>query len=126
MAFLLEQANQFLSVCPNVPALTVSTLSANLTTQRFHGKVSSSLSLSASTFLKRSRPIGLSDLQYLSYRQYQILKHKVVPQALKGVVSQQDYDKSQAYSRAKVRFLVDVSADFSSPNSVSCPAFGVK
>jgi CAAX prenyl protease N-terminal, five membrane helices len=45
-------------------------------------------------------------MQYLGYRQYQILKHKVIPQALKGVVSQQDYDKSQAYSRAKVLFFL--------------------
>jgi hypothetical protein len=33
------------------------------------------------------------------------LKHKVVPQALKGVVSQEQHDKSQEYSRAKVVFL---------------------
>jgi STE24 endopeptidase len=31
------------------------------------------------------------------------LHHKVIPQALKGVLSQHDYDKSQAYSRAKVQ-----------------------
>jgi STE24 endopeptidase len=34
-----------------------------------------------------------------------VLQHTVVPQALKGVLSQETYDKSQAYSRAKVPIL---------------------
>ena len=41
-------------------------------------------------------------MQYLEYRQYQILQHEHVPQTLKAVVSQKVHDDSQNYSRAKV------------------------
>jgi hypothetical protein len=48
----------------------------------------------------------VTDVQYLEFRQYQILNHRVVPEALKSVVSKETYDKSQDYSRAKVHSLI--------------------
>ncbi|KAI9724532.1 MAG: hypothetical protein M1812_000600 [Candelaria pacifica] len=41
---------------------------------------------------------------FLSLRQYQILKQKKPPKALEGEVSQEVFDKSQAYGRAKAKF----------------------
>ncbi|KAH8670241.1 putative CAAX prenyl protease 1 [Tricladium varicosporioides] len=41
---------------------------------------------------------------FLSLRQYQVLKHTKPPQVLKNEVSQEVYDKSQAYGRAKSKF----------------------
>ncbi|KAI9816994.1 MAG: hypothetical protein M1826_001689 [Phylliscum demangeonii] len=40
----------------------------------------------------------------LSLRQYQVLQRKKPPQSLAGEVSQEVFDKSQAYSRAKAKF----------------------
>jgi STE24 endopeptidase len=42
--------------------------------------------------------------RYLDYRQYQVLKKKSPPPALKEEISQETFDKSQDYSRAKQRF----------------------
>ncbi|ODV77716.1 uncharacterized protein CANTADRAFT_280044 [Suhomyces tanzawaensis NRRL Y-17324] len=41
---------------------------------------------------------------YLAYRQYQVLKRKTPPVSLKAEVTQETFDKSQDYSRAKARF----------------------
>jgi len=41
---------------------------------------------------------------YLSYRQYQVLCRTVRPKTLESEVSQETYDKSQAYGRAKARY----------------------
>ncbi|KAI9772399.1 MAG: hypothetical protein M1839_002478 [Geoglossum umbratile] len=41
---------------------------------------------------------------YLSLRQYKVLRATKPPKSLQGVVSQEDYDKSQAYGRAKAKF----------------------
>ncbi|KAF8430021.1 peptidase family M48-domain-containing protein [Tirmania nivea] len=53
--------------------------------------------------------IGFSAAQYLlesslSYRQHQKLKGTKIPKSLEGAVTQEDFDKSQAYSRAKSSF----------------------
>jgi len=63
--------------------------------------------------------------QYLSYRQYRVLQHTAVPQALKGVLSQETYDKSQAYSRAKVSISISLLSfrhdmDFSTELGLRC------
>lgn len=42
---------------------------------------------------------------YLNYRQYQVLKRKTVPPQLKNEIDQATYDKSQAYGRAKFKFM---------------------
>jgi STE24 endopeptidase len=41
---------------------------------------------------------------FLSLRQYQVLKQSRPPKALDGAVTQEVYDKSQAYGRAKAKF----------------------
>ncbi|KAI9865901.1 MAG: hypothetical protein M1813_001868 [Trichoglossum hirsutum] len=41
---------------------------------------------------------------YLSLRQYKVLQATKPPKSLEGTVSQEDYDKSQAYGRAKAKF----------------------
>lgn len=41
---------------------------------------------------------------YLSYRQYQVLKKTSPPPSLKAEISQETFNKSQEYSRAKARF----------------------
>ncbi|KAK6201561.1 zinc metalloprotease [Scheffersomyces amazonensis] len=41
---------------------------------------------------------------YLDYRQYQVLKKTSPPNSLKAEVSQETFDKSQAYSRSKAKF----------------------
>ncbi|KAK3178287.1 hypothetical protein OEA41_000420 [Lepraria neglecta] len=41
---------------------------------------------------------------FLSLRQYKVLQQKKPPKALKGEVSQEVFDKSQAYGRAKAKF----------------------
>ncbi|KAK6465890.1 zinc metalloprotease [Scheffersomyces coipomensis] len=41
---------------------------------------------------------------YLEYRQYQVLKRTSPPATLKSEVSQETFDKSQAYSRSKAKF----------------------
>jgi STE24 endopeptidase len=41
---------------------------------------------------------------YLSYRQYQVLQRKTVPQQLKNEIDQETFDKSQKYGRAKAKF----------------------
>lgn len=41
---------------------------------------------------------------FLSLRQYQVLKQTKPPKALQGEVSQEVFDKSQAYGRAKAKF----------------------
>lgn len=41
---------------------------------------------------------------YIQYRQYQVLKETQVPKELRLEISQETYDKSQEYSRAKARF----------------------
>lgn len=41
---------------------------------------------------------------FLSLRQYQVLKQTKPPKALRGEVSQEVFDKSQAYGRAKAKF----------------------
>ncbi|KAF8419697.1 hypothetical protein EV426DRAFT_269237 [Tirmania nivea] len=53
--------------------------------------------------------IGFSAAQYLlesslSYRQHQKLKGTKIPKSLEGAVTQEDFDKPQAYSRAKSSF----------------------
>ena len=53
--------------------------------------------------------VGFSLFQYgfeslLSLRQYQVLKQKKPPKVLEGEVSQEVFDKSQAYGRAKAKF----------------------
>ncbi|KAI9818095.1 MAG: hypothetical protein M1827_000720 [Pycnora praestabilis] len=57
----------------------------------------------------KSLIVGFSVGQYvfeglLSLRQYQILQEKKPPKALRGEVSQEVFDKSQAYGRAKAKF----------------------
>ncbi|CAN3361427.1 CAAX prenyl protease 1 [Diutina catenulata] len=42
--------------------------------------------------------------RFLDYRQYQVLKRRSPPASLKAEISQQTFDKSQDYSRAKQRF----------------------
>ncbi|CAK7903832.1 CAAX prenyl protease 1 [[Candida] anglica] len=42
--------------------------------------------------------------KYLDYRQYQVLKRTSPPKTLKKEVSQETFDKSQDYSRAKAKF----------------------
>lgn len=42
--------------------------------------------------------------RYLDYRQYQVLKKRSPPASLKAEISQENFDKSQDYSRAKQRF----------------------
>ena len=41
---------------------------------------------------------------FLSFRQYQILKRKKAPKVLENEISQETFDKSQAYGRAKAQF----------------------
>jgi STE24 endopeptidase len=41
---------------------------------------------------------------FLSLRQYQVLQHKKPPRALEDEVTQEVFDKSQAYGRAKAKF----------------------
>lgn len=41
---------------------------------------------------------------FLGYKQYQVLKRTQVPSSLKHEISKETYDKSQDYSRAKLRF----------------------
>lgn len=41
---------------------------------------------------------------YLDYRQYQVLKRTTPPDTLKAEISQETFDKSQDYSRAKAKF----------------------
>jgi STE24 endopeptidase len=41
---------------------------------------------------------------FLSFRQYQVLQHKKPPRALEDEVTQEVFDKSQAYGRAKAKF----------------------
>ena len=53
--------------------------------------------------------VGFSIAQYvfeslLSLRQYQVLKRKKIPKELEGEISQEVFDKSQAYGRAKANF----------------------
>ncbi|CUM65085.1 uncharacterized protein PRCAT00002709001 [Priceomyces carsonii] len=43
---------------------------------------------------------------YLNYRHYQVLKSKAPPVSIKEEVSKETFDKSQEYSRAKLRFSV--------------------
>ncbi|RKU43435.1 hypothetical protein DL546_005830 [Coniochaeta pulveracea] len=55
--------------------------------------------------------IGFSVAQYLfegylGYRQYQLLKKTKPPQVLEHEVSQEVYDKSQAYGRAKAKYTM--------------------
>ncbi|KAI9814122.1 MAG: hypothetical protein M1832_006010 [Thelocarpon impressellum] len=57
----------------------------------------------------KSLIVGFSVGQYLfegflSLRQYQVLRQKKPPKALQGEVSQEVFDKSQAYGRAKAKF----------------------
>lgn len=42
--------------------------------------------------------------EFLSYRQYQVLKKTKPPKVLEAEISQETYDKSQEYGRAKARF----------------------
>ena len=42
--------------------------------------------------------------RFLSFRQYGILQQKKPPQVLEGEISQEVFDKSQAYGRAKAKF----------------------
>ncbi|KAI1338972.1 peptidase family M48-domain-containing protein [Xylariaceae sp. FL0016] len=42
--------------------------------------------------------------EFLSFRQFQVLKYKKPPKVLEQEVSQEVYDKSQAYGRAKAKF----------------------
>jgi len=41
---------------------------------------------------------------YLSWRQYRVLSRTTIPPALRQEISQETYDKSQAYGRAKAKF----------------------
>ncbi|EMG47484.1 CAAX prenyl protease 1, partial [Candida maltosa Xu316] len=43
---------------------------------------------------------------YLEFRQYGVLKSKTPPESIKKEVSQETFDKSQEYSRAKARFSI--------------------
>ncbi|MCH0629179.1 M48 family metallopeptidase [Kocuria palustris] len=42
--------------------------------------------------------------RYLDYRQYQVLKRKTPPATLKAEITQENFDKSQDYSRSKMKF----------------------
>lgn len=42
--------------------------------------------------------------EFLSYRQYQVLKKSKPPKVLEAEISQETYDKSQEYGRAKAKF----------------------
>ncbi|EGV61287.1 hypothetical protein CANTEDRAFT_116932 [Yamadazyma tenuis ATCC 10573] len=47
---------------------------------------------------------------FLGYKQYQVLKRTAVPHSLKAEITQETYDKSQEYSRAKEGFSFFTSA----------------
>ncbi|KAI9809838.1 MAG: hypothetical protein M1825_000271 [Sarcosagium campestre] len=68
-----------------------------------------SLFLDRPLFPWKSLIVGFSLAQYgfetfLSLRQYRVLKQTKPPKALQGEVSQEVFDKSQAYGRAKAKF----------------------
>lgn len=61
---------------------------------------------------------------YLSYRQYQVLQRKQIPSQLRSEISQETFDKSQAYGRAKYAYGV-ISGAFNQLKSLAVMTYDV-